>query len=145
MMMTRLPARLAMAAACFAAGVAVTAALAQSSYPPLEVLLSSSQTVLGQDFAYPPGKPVITAAIVTLEPGASTGVHRHEAPLLAMILEGELTVDYGQGVTRHFTAGDTLIEAFQSDHNGTNTGDAPVRILAVFAGSDSVPNTVVAE
>jgi quercetin dioxygenase-like cupin family protein len=129
-------------AVCFAAGMA-SLALAQTAYPPLQVLVSSSQTVLGQDFVYPPGKPVLTAAIVTMPPNANTGWHHHEAPLFAMILEGELTVDYGDGVTRQFKKDDAFIEAFQSRHKGTNTGDTPVRILAVFAGSDAVKNTVV--
>jgi quercetin dioxygenase-like cupin family protein len=130
--------------ACFIAG-AVSFGVAQSGYPPLEVLLSASQTTIGQDIAYPPGKAKITAAIVTMQPGEKTGRHRHEAPLFAMILEGEVTLDYGNGVTRYFKKGDTFLEAFQTSHEGTNTGDQPVRILAVFAGSDSVKNTIMDE
>jgi quercetin dioxygenase-like cupin family protein len=117
--------------------------LAQSSYPPLEVLLSTSQTTIGQEIAYPPGKAKITAAIVTMQPGEKTGRHRHDAPLFAMILEGEVSLDYGNGVTRIFKKGDTFLEAFQTSHEGTNAGDQPVRILVVFAGSDSVKNTIM--
>jgi len=40
---------------CFAAGIAVTMAFAKTTYPPLEVLLTSSQSSLGQDLAYPVG------------------------------------------------------------------------------------------
>jgi len=137
--------RAALAGTGFALGVAVTVAMGQGAYPPLDVLLSSSETVLGQPFAYPDGTPVITAAIVTLQPGDSTGVHRHEAPLFALILEGELTVDYGADGTRVYVAADALIEAFGTPHAGTNTGPGPVRILAVFAGSDAVRNTVMEE
>ena len=113
-------------AAVFASGAA-SLALAQSGYPPLEVLLSTSQTTIGQEIAYPPGKAKITAAIVTMQPGEKTGRHRHEAPLFAMILEGEVSLDYGNGVTRTFKKGDTFLEAFQTSHEGTNTGDQPVR------------------
>lgn len=127
---------------CFAGGLA-SMALAQTKYPPLEVLLSSSQSVLGQELAYPPGKATITAAIVTMQPGEKTGWHRHEAPLFAMVLEGELSLDYGKGITRRFVKDDTFMEAFQTSHEGTNTGNIPVRILAVFAGSDSVKNTIM--
>jgi quercetin dioxygenase-like cupin family protein len=130
--------------ACFTGGI-VSMALAQASYPPLQVLLSASQTTIGQEIAYPPGKPKITAAIVTMQPGEKTGWHRHEAPLFAMVLDGELTLDYGNGVTRYFKKDDTFLEAFQSSHQGTNTGDKPVRILAVFAGSESVKNTIMDE
>lgn len=138
-------ARVLLACLCFASGVGVTVAVGQSAYPPLEVLVSASQTVLGQDIEYPAGKPVITAAIVTLEPGASTGSHRHEAPLFAMVMEGELTVDYGTAGSKTYVQGDAFLEAFRTDHNGTNTGQTPVRILAVYAGSESVKNTIMAE
>jgi len=135
-------ARVLLGALCFGSGIAVSFVLAQSSYPPLEVLLSSGKSILGQDIVYPAGKPNITAAVVTLQPKDSTGWHLHQAPLFAMILEGELTVDYGNGVTKQYVKGDAFLEAFQTRHNGTNTGTTPVRILVVFAGSDAVKNTV---
>jgi len=65
-------------------------------------------------------------------------VHRHDAPLAAYVLEGEITVDYGDKGTKTYTKGDAFVEAFQSPH----TGDGIARILAVFAGSDRVANTV---
>jgi quercetin dioxygenase-like cupin family protein len=132
-----------LAGLCFAAGIAVTMAFAKITYPPLEVLLSSSQSVLGQDLAYPTGKPVITAAIVTLMPGESTGAHLHEVPMFAMILDGEITVDYGQDRRKLFVEGDAMLEAFKTYHTGVNTGPEPVRILAVFAGSETAKNTVM--
>lgn len=137
--------RQALLCASFFVGGIASMALAQSSYPPLQVLVSSSKSVLGQDLAYPPGKATITAAIVTMQPGEKTGWHRHEAPLFAMILDGEITLDDGTGVTRHYVKDDTFLEAFQTRHNGMNTGNKPVRILAVFAGADGVKNTLMEE
>lgn len=116
--------------------------LAAQDYPPLDVLVSSSETVLGQPFAYPEGTAKITSAIVTMQPGQSTGWHEHEVPLFAYILEGEITVDYGPEGTRRYRAGDSVIEAFGSRHNGTNTGTGIMRLLAVFAGSDTAQNTI---
>ena len=132
------------AVACLAAaaGLAAGLALARTAYPPLEVLVSESKTVIGQPIAYPPGAARITAAIVTMEPGQQTGWHRHDAPLFARVLSGEITVDYGTGGTRTYRSGDAFLEAFGSDHNGTNTGSEPVRILAVFAGAEGTENTV---
>jgi quercetin dioxygenase-like cupin family protein len=130
---------------CFASGMVVTVALGETSFPPVEVLVSSSQTILGQTFDYPAGQATVTAAIVTLQPGQSTGSHMHEAPLFVMVLEGEVTVDYGQGVTKRYVKDDAFLEAYKSNHNGTNTGSVPVRILTVYAGSDSVKNTVMEE
>lgn len=135
----------AFGAACFGLGAVASIAVAQTGYPPLQVLVSASETALGQKFAYPAGMPQITAAIVTLEPGASTGWHHHDVPLFAMILDGELTLDDATGTNRRYVKDDSFIEAFRTPHNGTNTGDAPVRILAVFAGSDAQKNTMIDE
>lgn len=128
-------------ATILAAGLAFPVG-AKDTYPPLDVLLSSTETVIGQPFAYPDGQAKITAAIVTMAPGQSTGWHRHEAPLFGYVLEGELTVDYGDDGTRTFKSGDSLIEAYETLHNGTNTGTGPMRILAVFAGAVGAQNTV---
>ena len=122
--------------------LAATPAFAKDVYPPLDVLLSTSETIIGQPFEYPDGPGKITAAIVTMVPGQATGVHHHDVPLFAYILEGELTVDYGMDGTRVYREGDSLIEAFKTLHSGKNTGNVPVRILAVFAGADGVANTV---
>ncbi len=118
-------------------------ALAKSSYPPLEVILASGTTIIGQEVKYPIGTPMVTAAIVTMEPGANTGWHHHDAPLFAWVLDGELTVDYGPDGSKKYQKDDAFLEAFKTDHDGTNTGDTPTRILAVFMGSVAVSNTVM--
>ena len=115
---------------------------AKDVYPPLDILLSSTKTIIGQPFTYPKGEAKMTSAIVTMMPGQSTGWHRHEVPLFAYVLAGEITVDYADDGVRLYKTGDSLIEAFQTSHNGTNTGDGPVRILAVFAGAQGAINTV---
>lgn len=126
-----------------ATGLAGGVALGRTSYPPLEVLLQSSETVLGQPIAYPEGKPVVTAALITIAPGGETGWHAHEAPLFAWMLDGVLTVDYGPDGTRAYAAGDALLEALRTRHNGRNLGEEPARLLAVFMGADGVANTVM--
>ena len=118
-------------------------ALGRTSYPPLEVLLKATRSVLGQPLAYPKGTPEITAAIVTLEPGRETGWHRHDVPLLGYILEGALTVDYGPAGSRTYDAGDAFVEAFGTDHDGRNDGAVPVRLLAVYMGAEGAPNSVM--
>ncbi len=117
-------------------------AFARDTYPPLEILISSKESVIGEAIAYPEGPARITAAIVTMQPGQKTGWHRHDVPLFAYILEGEITVDYGEAGTRTYQTGESFIEAFQSSHNGENTGAGIARILAVFAGADGADNTV---
>jgi hypothetical protein len=97
--------------ACLAGAVGFTAgvALGRTSYPQLGLLLSGGETVIGQEIAYPEGAPVVTAAIVTMVPEQETRWHVHEAPLMAWMLEGELTVDYGPDGKRTYVAGEALL------------------------------------
>ena len=115
---------------------------AKDSYPPLDIRLSTSQTVIGQPFAYPQGTAKITAGIVTINPGDTTGWHKHDVPLFGYIMEGELKVDYGPDGIKTYKTGDTLVEAFKTRHNGINQNEKPVRILIVLVGSDRAANTV---
>ena len=132
--------RAALSAALFLTAPAI--GLAKTTYPPVEVLLSASETIIGQPIVYPTdGAAKITAAIVTMQPGQSTGAHLHNVPLFGYMLEGELTVDYGADGTRVYQAGDSLLEAVGSLHNGTNTGAGIMRVLVVFAGAEGVTNT----
>ena len=111
-----------------------------------ELLLAASETVLGQAFNYPAGTaPKVTAIIATMPPGAESGFHHHDGPLFAHILEGELTVTYEGVGERVYRAGDSQIEAIKTPHNGRNTGSGPLRILAVFMGTDGMPMTVQEE
>ena len=136
-------------ALAFAVGVfAATATFAQDATPPanyqalLTPLLQSNTDVLGNPLAYPEGDANITAAIVTLPPGASTGWHIHEVPLYAFIIEGELTVDYGEKGTKVYTVGDSVIEAMNWPHNGTNTGTVDMKLIAVYMGGGDKANAV---
>jgi quercetin dioxygenase-like cupin family protein len=125
-----------------ATGLAIGVAAATTAYPPAEVLLDTSATIIGQPIVYPDGVAEVTAAIITMEPGQTTGWHRHDAPLFAYILEGRVRVDYGRDGTRLYRKGDAFVEALGSAHNGRNPGRRPTRILAVFAGAEGVANTV---
>jgi quercetin dioxygenase-like cupin family protein len=119
-----------------------TAAAESSAYKRVEPLLASEQTVIGETLAYPPGKAKITSSIVTIQPGEETAWHKHGAPLYAYILSGEVTVDYGDKGTKRFSAGGAFMEAMDHWHRGTNLGKEPVRILAVYLGSDQVDNVI---
>jgi quercetin dioxygenase-like cupin family protein len=106
----------------------------------LTPLLKTGTDIIGQPIVYPPGTPEITAAIVTIPPGGKTGWHTHEVPLFVHILEGAVTVDYGDKGTRVYRAGESIMEAMNWPHNGVNSGDEPVRILAVYMGSNERTN-----
>lgn len=115
----------------------ITPALADAAAPsyPAVPLLSTSTTILGEKIKYPSGDAHITAAIVTLAPGARTILHKHDVPLFAYILEGELTVDYGAQGTRTYSQGQSLMEAMGVPHYGINKGDRPVRLIGVYMGA----------
>lgn len=111
-------------------------AAGRNVYPRVQHLLSSGQTILGQKIAYPAGATANVAAIIlTLGPGEETGWHSHATPMFGFIIEGELTVDYGPHGTRVYRTGDALLEAVDLPHNGRNSGQADVRVLAVSMGA----------
>jgi quercetin dioxygenase-like cupin family protein len=126
---------------------AATPALAEDATPTayqnlLTPLLQSGTDVLGAPIVYPEGGANITAAIVTVPPGGETGLHKHEVPLFAYILEGELTVDYGDKGKKTYRAGEAVLEAQDWPHNGVNTGPVPMRLLAVYMGGGAEKNTI---
>lgn len=107
------------------------------SYYPVQQLLQTGKTVVGEEIRYPTGAaPRITVAIVTVEPGARASLHRHPVPLVAYILEGELTVDYGDKGMKTFRQGEALVEAMDVPHRGLNLGTSVVRLLAVYIGAE---------
>lgn len=117
-----------------------TPAPAVSSAPLLE---NATETVLGEPIAYPSASPAqVSSSIITLQPGAETGLHRHDAPMYAYILDGVLTVTYDGGIEKTYRTGDAIMEAVGTAHNGKNTGDKPVTILVVNIGAEGVANTV---
>jgi quercetin dioxygenase-like cupin family protein len=113
---------------------------AVSPKPTVTPVIDASQTIIGQPLAYPAGIAEITAAVITVPPGGETGWHLHAVPLFGYILEGTLTVDYGDKGTHTYSTGEGLLEAMNWPHNGMNKGSVPVRILAVYAGAKGIPD-----
>jgi quercetin dioxygenase-like cupin family protein len=112
--------------------------------PGVQPLLTRvTQTILEQPIAYPDSKPEISAAIITLNEGSQTGWHRHDAPMFAYVLTGSVTVTYDGNIVKTYSAGEALMEAVGTRHNGMSTGPGPVQILVVNFGAEGVANTVV--
>jgi len=133
------------------AGYAITGrAAAQDVAPakgyPAAPLLSTGTSILGEPIRYPKTGPAhVTAAIVTLAPGARTMMHKHGVPLFAYILDGELTVDYGKRGTRTYRQGQSFMEAMTVAHFGVNNGSQPVRLLAVYMGAKRAKDVIPAK
>lgn len=132
--------------------VGITLALSacsSESLPPVSstvVLDKAGTTVLGDEFSYPePTDPEVTSSIVSLQPGAETGWHVHEAPMYAYILEGTLEVTYdvdGVLVTKTYAKGEAIMEGLDTPHIGKNLTNRPVSILVVNIGSPDLANSV---
>ena len=113
---------------------------AASLKPTVTTVIDTTQTIIGQPITYPAGNAEVTASIITIPPGGETGWHLHAMPLFGYILEGALTVDYGDKGTHTYSTGEGLLEAINWPHNGMNRGTVPVRLLAVYAGANGVPD-----
>jgi quercetin dioxygenase-like cupin family protein len=122
------------------------AAVATTEITSTLLLDAAERTVLDQIVGYPTtGDAQVTAAIIEIPPGVETGWHFHEVPLVAHVLAGTLTVTYDTEsgeVEKVYEAGDTLIEAIGTHHDGRNDGDETVRLIAVYIGADGSANTV---
>lgn len=122
-----------------------TPALARDEgYYPVQELLVAGKTVVGEKIQYPTtGAPKITVAVVTVAPNSQAGFHRHPVPLVAYILEGELTVDYGEKGVKTFRQGDAVVEAMNVPHRGMNLGSDVVKLLAVYVGAEGSANATL--
>jgi quercetin dioxygenase-like cupin family protein len=110
----------------------------------LTPLLDSETDIIDQPIVYPPGTAKVTAATVVIPPGVETGWHTHEVPLFVYVLDGAVTVDYGDKGTHVYKIGETFMEAMNWPHNGINKTDEPVRLLVVYMGSNDKMNTATA-
>ena len=129
------------AALLLVAALAGCAAPGSQTVPPPEILLDAHADTVGAPVRYPAGRAHVLSLVLTMVPGQETGWHRHDVPLYARMLDGEIEVDYGGGTVKRYRAGDTFLEAMDRYHNGRVVGDATVRILIVFMGADGVANT----
>lgn len=109
------------------------------------LLAPASATVLDQPIGYPDGRPQVSMSVVTLQPGEETGFHHHDAPLAAWVLQGTLTVDYGESGERTYQEGEAFLEAVETTHNGRSSGEEPVRILVVNMGAEGIASSVADE
>src|SRR6185312_11597877 len=112
--------------------------------PSTAPLLSTGTTILGETLHYPTNGPAhVTAIIVTLPPGSRTILHKHGVPMFGYVLEGEITVDYGERGKSTYHQCDALMETMDTAHFGADAGPRPVRILTVYMGAEGAPPDVI--
>jgi quercetin dioxygenase-like cupin family protein len=111
------------------------------------LLKAAETTILDQLIAYPAVPPAqVSSSILTVPAGVATGWHFHTAPMYAYILEGTLTVTYeteAGRVEKVYRAGEAIMEAVGTHHNGVNNTSSPVRVLVVNIGAEGVANSTL--
>jgi quercetin dioxygenase-like cupin family protein len=89
----------------------------------------------GKPIVYPQGQAEVTALIVQIAPGESTGWHQHPVPSFAFLLEGTLEITLADGRVKRMEPGDALSEVTGTMHMGRVLSKTPVKIVVFYAGS----------
>ncbi len=105
-------------------------------------LLDSGVNFVGEQVSYPKGVARIKSMLATMAPGQKTGWHKHGVPTYGYILEGQITVDYGDAGKTTYHAGEGVLEAMDYWHEGINDGDIPARVVVVFMGAEGAENVI---
>ena len=106
----------------------------------IETLLKTDTTSVGQKISYPNVEHAeVTVFRITMNPGASTGWHKHGIPLFAYILQGELTVERDGGLVNLYKTGEAVSEMQHIYHQGINKGKEPTILIAFYLGGDNRP------
>ena len=109
-------------------------------------LITSSTSSNGDPLLYlQTAQPEVTALIVTIPPGGSTGWHKHPVPVYAYVMEGVLNVELKSGRTFVFKKGDPILEVINTLHNGYNSGRVPAKLVVFYTGAVGVPNVIKEE
>lgn len=99
-------------------------------------MVGANKTIIGQEFKFPSGSPLINAFNIEIAPGKKTDTHQHLVPLYVYVVSGELEVDYGSKGKKVIPAGSSYIEAMNWCHYGKPAGQGPVKIIGIYLGQE---------
>lgn len=109
-----------------------------------EALLKSKTSWDGGDISYPQGEPEITSVKLSIDENMVTKFHCHPVPTLGYILKGSVEVETKEGKKVVLREGESAVEVMRTVHRGRAIG-GPVEILVFYAGSTSMPTTILPE
>jgi quercetin dioxygenase-like cupin family protein len=121
---------------------------AQAPPPPPHAANQATISIVSKDTATDAGEPIqylstpnaeVTSVILSLPPGRKTDWMVHPVPGYLYVLEGQLTVEFEDGHRLSFHTGQAFMQARAKWHRGINTGNTPMRFLAVFFGEKGTP------
>ena len=124
--------------------LAAPGALAQSPKVTVTPLVDTTRTVLGQPLVLPAKNPELKVSLFEIPAGARLPRHEHPWSRYAYVLAGELAVTFDGGLTKHYKAGDFIVEGVNAWHYGENTGHETVRLLVIDQTEAGQSNTVLA-
>ncbi len=109
-----------------------------------EELLKTQTSWDGGEIYYPKGQAEITSFKLRIEEGQIPKFHCHPVPTLGYVLKGSVEVETKSGKKVILKEGESAVEVMRTIHRGKAI-DAPVEIIVFYAGSTSMPNTVIPE
>ena len=98
-------------------------------------LLKTTSGWDGKQIVYPEGQAEITALLIEIAPGESTGWHQHPVPSFAFLLDGILEITLTDGRVKRMQPGEALSEVTDTMHIGRVLSKTPVRLVVFYAGS----------
>jgi quercetin dioxygenase-like cupin family protein len=110
-------------------------AVDENSAVKVTVLLNTTSEWDGKQIVYPQGKAELTALLVEIAPGESTGWHQHPVPSFGFLLEGSLEITLKDGRVKRMQPGEALSEVTDAMHIGRAVSKTPVRIVVFYAGA----------
>jgi quercetin dioxygenase-like cupin family protein len=127
-------------------GMLLTCLIANCQYNKdviVEPILKTDTTTLGQKIIYPQfADNEVTIVKVTIQPGGSTGWHKHNIPVFAYVLEGTLTVELEGNKSMDFPQNTSFAEVLNTYHNGHNKGKENLVLIAFYMGEKGKPLSI---
>ena len=113
----------------------VALAVEENSAVKVTVLLKTTSGWDGEQIVYPEGQAEMTALLIEIAPGESTGWHQHPVPSFAFLLDGTLEITLADGRLKRMQPGEALSEVTDTMHIGRALSKTPVKIVVFYAGS----------
>ena len=98
-------------------------------------LLKTTSGWDGKQIVYPEGQAEMTALLIEIAAGESTGWHQHPVPSFAFLLDGTLEITLADGRVKRMQPGEALSEVTDTIHMGRALSKTPVKIVVFYAGS----------
>jgi quercetin dioxygenase-like cupin family protein len=120
------------------AGCATAGSAAQSPVKIETLVQSASAWDVTPYTRYPDGPPQLSVLRITIAPHTALEWHFHPMPSVGYVLSGEVTLEEGDGIRKHFVAGQAITETVNRIHRGV-TGEAAVVLIVFYAGAPGLP------